>query len=285
MLEKWYLQPTATSKGFFYGWNDINLYILKREIYDICNTNSTPSKVLRSLTKPKPSFRKEIANAESYNTKEEAEAELAKYYDEANKKIEQYKIDIDAIQKMISSGTWPILSDDTRKDFYITHSLDVNGVSFYFGNKRANSIYYSDISESKDLSIIKGLDLNKCLLYKQVLLEAEEARVKYLDKNIKVVKLDFEFKFMPKERRIIRWTMRGESQTNNQYCAGCGGAIPNIPQLVIGKKEKQHYSKDPVYICAICVEKLAEEAKRQAGKIPQDILDHYHQDRFLRELG
>lgn len=284
MLEKWYIQAKATSKGFFTGWNNISNYISDRMLNHI--VTDTPveyekDKVYNDITDPKPSFTKHIANAVSYNTKEDAVSVVEMHRKEAHSRLNTYRTNARAIQEMIASGKWTSLTDDEREEFYANNTLYNQHVSYYFGKRRSHPYNIKD----SDIHIVKNMELSRELIRKQLLIKREEARIEYLDKKIQVVQLDLEFKFMPKERRAIKWKIRSERQTNNEFCAGCGGAVPNIPQLVIGKKEKQRYDRDPVYLCAICVEKLAEEAKRQTGKIPQDLLEHYHQDRFLRELS
>jgi hypothetical protein len=102
-----------------------------------------------------------------------------------------------------------------------------------------------------------------------------ESQLDYINTKLLVREVPIEFKFKDGERRSLRWTIRGDHATNSSYCLACGGAIPSIPQLSIQKMGN---------ICAICMMKLADEAKIQAGKIDPDILEHYTTDRFLRSM-
>ena len=91
--------------------------------------------------------------------------------------------------------------------------------------------------------------------------------------------MEIEIKFMDRERREISWSNRGEEETSGDYCNCCGGAVPNIPQLKIRGKHREY-----TVICAICMAKLAEEAKIQAGKVDAEIMEHYQADRFIRSM-
>jgi hypothetical protein len=267
MLTRYFIGVSAKSKGFFTGFRHRYYY--------------GDSK----MEEAKPSFTKQSALADSFETEADAKAKLKQYRDEAVKER-------DVLQKKYNDYDkrrfeWSTLSDQKKINF-----LDANNVrveyqppnysykswlttsSGYGGGARKSS----DMGK-EELKAVRDVDWGKQLEVVQSAIDHYQSKIDFLDNKAVIREQEMEFKFMDKERREVKWTVRGADDTATDYCNCCGGAIPDVPQLVIGK-----YWNARCVICAICMGKLAEEAKVQAGKVSEEILEHYQTDRFLRSM-
>jgi len=232
-----------------------------------------------SGTETKPCFTKQSALATSYNTKEEAEAGVARFMEYPTNKIGEAETLIADINNAIK--VWSTISHDERRKFLMEKQIPVYAgktTDWRGGEQDKYLNLYSSLYNKKDLSAgeivaIDNMNFDKTLAQERRKLEFYQSQLDFMKTKLVVRQQDLELKFKDSEKRKLKWEVRGDNDTARGYCNCCGGAIPSIPQLRIGYQ---------IRICAICMGKLAQEALIQAGKIDQDILEQYDCDRFLR---
>jgi hypothetical protein len=229
-------------------------------------------------------FTKQTALALSSCTEKDALARIEVWKSELIKTIkEQKKLQADFLT---TQKNWLTATDEERIAFCYNNGVRINDPKKTGGyNSYNRHIYFSQPSVTSyapdQLQAVKDASIGQLSLdkYDKNVDRLKEIQAK-VDRLV-VCEKDLEIKFMDRERREISWSIRDENDTSNQYCNCCGGAIPGIPQLRIAGRSW----KETCYICSICMSKLSQEAEIQAGKVDQDILDHYNTDRFLRSLS
>jgi len=272
MVSKWFIGVSAKSKGYFKGFDYIS--------DGYYHTNKCK---LETNYQPRPRFTKQTALARSYPTEQAALRAVKKYRDESTTEITDAKKRIKAIESI--RPTWFSLSTLDRYDFCSAYDMSVGYQSTSKGwNGKAQTYmsyltYYNTtrtkLSKEEKEALKNNINWDSEIIKSRNKVNAHTARLKYIVDKLIVREADLEFKFMDSQRKKIVWVHRKENDTAYGYCNCCGGAIPGIPQLHIGY--------DTV-ICAICMAKLADEAKTQAGKVPDEVLEHYNTDRFLRSI-
>jgi hypothetical protein len=266
MITKWFLGVNAKSKGFFNGFG-----------YDYNSRYAKTIQELDALEAPvvSPSFTKQSALA-SYNYDSEDGAIKGKkaLRDEFTKEIKRYN---DAAASLESHrDNWDTKSDVDKSSIISNFNLNLRGNNHYwYRNKQKFTQEELDAMETVDWEFEIAKKKSECAM--------PEAKIKFIDEKLLIREAEIEIKFMEGERRSIQWVNREANDTSGNYCCGCGGAVPDVPLLIIGKSKKQRY-RDDLHICAICMSKLADEAKIQAAKVSQEILEHYQTDRFLRSM-
>jgi hypothetical protein len=271
MLTKWYIGVNAKSKGFFTGFNN-DKWTYNMEGY--------------KGNDPKPSFTAQGALATSYDTKEDALKAVDHYITEDTKAIENMKVQIKLLEDSESRWSSMSLSEQINVcvDTHIRPDLNI------VGNMFQNYLYLypsKSVSDYKpnEVSSIVAVGTNGQIPARLKICKNDVLgytnRIQWIKDKIKVREQEIELKFKDSERRSIKWNIRGDNDTAHSYCNCCGGAVPSIPQLNIGSG----WGKSRCLICAICMGKLAEEAKIQLGKVSDDIMDNYTADRFLRDMG
>jgi len=265
MLSKWFICAKQKSKGYFTGLTNSSYW-----------SRNYPQK-----TDATASFTRQTALAIGYNTKEEAEEALDKIrlgiHNTIEKNTEKLRNLIDLQQ------LWPSLILDEQFEAVKKHNI----IPMYKEKNHWGSLY--DIRVPLDKPIAELTDVQKAAITGITFDDGIDAskhyiavsnnHLEYIKKNLVIREDTIEIKFLDGERRKVQWTIRKDNDTSRSYCNCCGGAVPSIPQLVIGKGWKYE-----TIICAICMSKLAEEAKIQAGKIDDEILEQYNTDRFLRSM-
>lgn len=251
MITRWFLTAKQKSKGYMTGWG----------------YNGTSS------------FTKQTALTKGYNTKAEAKAKIDEYINECNNNIQNYK---DLLASFIATKTnWVNLSVNEKIEILKHRRNYVENIEY--DTDLWNVIY----SPSNKTDKFKEVILTKIVWYKDYEqtyndnINNELNKLKYLNEKIVIRECEIELKFNEHERRKIKWQQRPDDETNGNFCNCCGGAIPSIPQFVI--QGGRRYDRG-IIICAICMMKLAEEAKKEAGKISPEILEHYEKDRFIRNI-
>jgi hypothetical protein len=278
MLNKWYIGVSAKSKGFFTGWQyHYNSWWFRMDIID--------DATIKKETSPRPSFTKQSALATSYDTKKEAKESVATYRKDAVTMLNKPLAMIKQLEELDKG--WTQLSDKERVTVWdkLDHSIasivnDRKHINSNSNKKWTGKGYKFTKAGHKALKDIVWCDYKK---YSQYTATMWQNRIDFIDSKLQVREEALEFKFKDSERRKVRWEIRGDNDTSYNYCNLCGGAIPSIPQLRLGWGKYNH--SGGIIICAICMGKLAEEAKIQAGKVPDEIMEQYQQDRFLRDLG
>ena len=265
MISKWFMGVNAPSKGYFKHITSRYDYRSGRYIM-------------------KPTFTKQSALAPSFNTEEEATEAIEKFVKEAQKLIDGSTIRLADIKK--TRKVWDTLGDNAKLDFLIRTKISPEYTPKSrqgYGNYKSR--LYASNCKNKPLSDDERTAFNNIEWDKQIeenerTINNHQGRYEWITTKLLVRECELELKFMENERRTIKWQQRSENNTAGSYCVACGGAVPGIPQLVIGSSPRN----DQTHICAICMGKLAEEAKIQAGKVPDEIMEHYQTDRFLRAL-
>lgn len=252
MISKWFIGVSAKSKGFITSWQ-----------HDYSNALNT---------KARPSFTKQSALATSYDTEEEANVEVTKYLKDASDFLTKHKDSVTEIQN--AKEIWDTLSDDKRFAFGKKHDLNVR----YESGRYTARVWWNKNNKEEANAIKNNVNWNEELKKARDYVTLYENRIDFINNKMVVREQEIEIKFMDSERRPIKWTNRNDDQTSNDYCNCCGGAVPSIPQLVVGRYKQR------TVICAICMKALAQEADIQAGKISDDILEHYQADRFIRSI-
>lgn len=254
MVTKWFIGVSAKSRGFFTGWN------YRKEV--------------------KPSFTKQTALADSFNTKDEADAYLKK---ERDKNKECMDDDLKTLKELkVIKRDWKEMLFDKKVEYCkrFRFAPTLNDSKNSYGYSRRLSYYskstFTDIERD---AIENNIRWEYQIKRYEDSIQVFKERIEYIDTKLIVREQEIEIKFKDNERREIKWVQRKDNDTAHSYCNCCGGAIPSIPQLVIGRRWSNQ-----TFICAICMGKLAQEATIQAGKIPEDILKQYEGDRFLREI-
>ena len=265
MISKWFMGVKAQSKGYFKHINSR---------YDYRKGKHTMN----------PAFTKQSALAPSFNTKEEALEAIEKFTKEAQKLIDECTIRLADIKE--TRKVWDTLDYNGKLDFLNRTKISPEytpKARHGYGNYKSR--LYASNCKNKPLSddertAFSNIGWDEEIEKRGLTLKNHEARHEWITTKLLVRECELELKFMENERRTIKWQQRSENNTAGSYCVACGGAVPGIPQLVIGSSPRN----DQTHICAICMGKLAEEAKIQAGKVPDDIMEHYQTDRFLRAL-
>ena len=263
MYKRWYLRPKVKSKGYWNGGFN----------YDHCSYGSNSKHVTASYTKQK-------ALAVSYETERELRDRLAKELKHCRHNINTQT----ALYNDITSLKWAEMSDQERIDFLSEKRISVNytvEVDTFGGSRIRNKyMYFRKGAKPEDynpeqLERLRNADFSSHLLKAQDTIARKRKKIEIL-RSMSIVSEDYEIKFMDKEKSTFKWEERKSTDTSHSYCSHCGGAVPNIPQLVVYRRG--------VVICAICMMKLAEEAKRMAGKVPDEIMELYERDVFMRNL-
>ena len=105
-----------------------------------------------------------------------------------------------------------------------------------------------------------------------------------LIKKLKIVEGECEVMFYPKKVTKIGWV---DSPANIKhlgdriYCNCCGGVIPGIKYL---KCKPVSYNSNPSYICAFCMDRLANEVKHIIAAASPELKEQYAKDRFMSKL-
>jgi hypothetical protein len=278
MLTKWFIGVNAKSKGFFQGWNDGYGYYRQADLE----------------TKAKPSFTKQTALATSYDSKKDAKLALDEYRKTCTKEIKKQENKIASIIKATSN--WDKQTPQQKLAFCNKHDLEIayDAKEKQYYGKNAGTMQtvrrtlwrgykprftaYGDFQPIEQKAI-KDLTLDGSLELPQSRIKLNKNRLDFINNKLQIREQELEIKFMDKERREIKWLQRGENETAGDYCNCCGGAVPGIAQIQIGNGWK-----DRTVICAICMGKLAQEATIQMEKIPEEVLEHYETDRFVRAV-
>lgn len=254
MISKWFIGVKAKSKGFYKGWG--------YSYHGRDNSNV-----------PRASFTKQCALATSYATEQEALDGIEIIREKCRKLIKTNKQRIALYTSYLND--WHNLTHDEKIKI-----IDENNIII---QSKSNGFYRRIQKDKAEYDIaLDSYDWTAKIKTPTDTITCEEAKLKYIDEHLIVREVEIEIKFMDREKRKIKWSQRSDNQTASNYCNCCGGAVPGIPQLTIGRG---YYGKYPTVICAICMVRLAEEAKIQAGKIPEEIMEHYQADRFIREMG
>lgn len=272
MISRWFIGVNAKSKGYVTGFNSYY------------RSNSSKTKGV------KPSFTKQTALAPSFDSEDDAREHLAEMKANSNESRKIYrekyiltKIYRDGWDKLSFEEKTKALSEQSKSVYY----TPVNGQASYAYGRRNGQKWLSFHSINHktwkpdcqgQIDAIENYDWAKECKELSSHVAHYRAEVRFVDEKLLVRECDIEFKFNLKERRPIKWEQRTMADTAFHYCNACGGAIPNIPQFVIGDRWS-----NKTRICAICMGRLAQEATIQAGKIPDEILDQYVADRFLME--
>ena len=270
MLTKWFIRDkTRKAKGYFTEFSS----------YRGWNTGKNS----------KPSYTKQTALAPSFNTEEEAEQFLRKLKGNILSELRMARTKIRNIKNL--EREWKTLDVEERIaklancDITLEYedgSRGWNGrpyktrVNLYYGYGTNRTIRaFDELSDKEQEAIRKNAhDWSSSLKAPEGNKVVAERRLEEL-KRLVTEECTIEIKFMDKERKKIEWSVRGDNETKYSYCNGCGGAVPGIPQVKIGYE---------VRLCAICMGKLAQEALIQADKIPEEVMEHYETDRFLRQV-
>lgn len=275
MLTRWYIGVNAKSKGFFTGFRLSDWTHVRN-----CDYDGKP---------PLPSFTSQGALAKGYKTEELALLTLNNYIIADEKRIDEYKRDINILET--SSRKWANISMNERiRACYLSGIRPQAKSRHAFGQNEQyelRDIYLHDRSDDSTLTkeeqnainTVSPTNLIKSVARLKTHITGYENRIQWVKDKLKVREQEVEFKFKDSERRSIEWSIRGDNDSAHSYCNCCGGAIPNIPQLRIGGRWN-----NSCLICAICMGKLAEEAKIQLGKVSDEIMDNYTADRFLRDM-
>jgi len=265
MLSKWFICAKQKSKGYF-----------------IRLTNSSyMSRNYPQKTDTTASFTRQTALARGYNTKEEAEEALDKIRLDIQNTLEKYTENLRNLLDL--QQLWPRLTLDEQIKALKKHDIilvykDKNN---WGQSTNRHMIIDKPITKLTDVqkAVITGTTFDDGIDASKHHIEVANNQLEYIKKNLVVREETIEIKFLGGARRTVQWTIRKDSDTSRSYCNCCGGAVPSIPQLIIGEGWKYE-----TIICAICMSKLAEEAKIQAGKIDDEILEQYNTDRFLRSM-
>ncbi|MCP3685947.1 MAG: hypothetical protein GY861_25150 [bacterium] len=259
MISKWFIGVNAKSKGYFkYFGGGYGYYA--NEI------------------KAKPCFTKQTALAPSCDTEKDALAEIDKLDKTAKKDLATAITGIKDNARLASG--YPTLTFDEKVDILTKYNMCIqyDDPNYAWGSR---SIYFNGRQNTRNqtynelqVKAIEDYVWNGKTNWDNVKLRAE-SEIKYIKDKLIVRECDLEFKFMDSEKRSIKWDMRKSDETAGSYCNACGGAVPDVPQLVIYGGKETHR------ICAICMTKLSHEAQIQSKKISPDILEHYNTDRFL----
>jgi len=267
MISKWFMGVKAQSKGYF-------KHVSSRYDYRTSKCTMTPA------------FTKQSALAPSFNTEAEALEAIEVFAKDAQKLIDDSKTRLADIKK--TRPLWDTLDDTGRIDFLTRTHISPQytpKASHGYGKYKASlfaSIYKNNISSLSvdERTAFNNIEWDEEIAKTEKNIKNHEARYEWITTKLLVRECDLEFKFMDNERRSIKWQQRNDNQTAGSYCVACGGAIPGVAQLVIGSS----CNCIETHICAICMGKLAEEAKIHAERIPEEIMEHYQTDRFLRAM-
>ena len=276
MITKWFIGVSAVSKGFVTGWNEDEDWRWR--------SSDNPPK-----TTPKPSFTKQSALATSYNTKEEADKIVEGYIKEAEKQLKEAQKKLDLV--LAHKDIWDTITFDEKVKFcrevlpkvtYQTtrgYNNNVHDQDVYFGQGYGSTTGkpFSDVEKK---AITNNMNWKREIEHKTAYVQLYKNRIEFCKTKMIVREQEIEIKFMDNERRELKWTNRDESDTSGDYCNCCGGAVPGVPQLHIKGKRWNEYT----IICGICMGKLSQEAQIQVSKIPQELLEHYQTDRFLKSM-
>lgn len=275
MITRWFIGVKQKSKGYFNRFSTIG-----RMRYDRASDTHIVD------TTPSPSFTKQSALAKSFSTQEDAQEHL----DDIRKDITEKTTKLTNTYNNILDikDKWSGLTFDEQKKFLIDNDIVIKYKRSEHAHNRYNHahLYPSQFAtivgapSAAMITIVKNADFTNNIKGGKLEIEAHQNALDYLNKNLFVRQDELELKFQNTERRKIKWTERGEHETASNYCNICGGAVPSIPQLIISGGR----GCGRTVICAICMGKLAQEANIQAGKVPDDILSQYEQDRFLRSM-
>ena len=262
MISKWFIGTKAKSKGYFKGFSN---YYYKRD---------------RTLASP--SFTKQSALAKSYDTKQDALDAIGLYELRSVEHLNKFTVELIKYKEYTKS--WGKLSFNEKIKFLVANRLSVTyndptrkygnttNLNFAYGNWPVSTIYTPEQRTG-----IENHNWNKGIKTATDSISKANNEIAYIKGNLIARQDIIEYKFKETEKRKISWENRSENDTSKYYCNACGGAIPSVPQLVIGAK----WSREGCRICAICMGKLAQEAKIQAEKVSPEILEQYEADRFL----
>tara|TARA_R110002126_G_scaffold128271_1_gene270847 strand:- start:43 stop:888 length:846 start_codon:yes stop_codon:yes gene_type:complete len=280
MLTKWYIGVNAKSKGFFKGFNNLGWEYKHNKV--ACTIK----------TRPQPSFTAQSALAVGYESEFEAKKRIEHLITVDKAKVGILKTNIKIMQK--AKRNWDSMSLSEKVNICNVTGIrpyteDIHRRTHLHCKRYINLTSLGGIpsrNSSEDVDVINNISKNGQLANRIEVLESNilgvERRIQWIKDNLKVREVEMEFKFKESARRRITWEGRSDRATNYSFCNCCGGAIPSIPQLRIYCKYS--YNRNDCIICAICMGKLAEEAKIQLGKVSDGIMDNYTANRFLRDM-
>jgi hypothetical protein len=277
MITKWFLGVSAKSKGFITGWKSTG-----RAYYNNC------SKAID--TRPIPSFTKQSALATAYETEADAIAERDKYIKDSKERLVKAQARLTLLKE--AKSNWSNMSFDDKVDFCIETGV---GVPYKQQTSWNNRIYHTYIKFTSDYkgkikrsnfnddeikAIHIGPHFNSEIECAKSYVKRYKNEIDFCNTKMIVREQEIEIKFVDKERRSISWSNRSDTDTCGNYCNCCGGAVPGVPQLRISGRK---YG-ETTFICGICMAKLADESKMKVQTIPNEIMEHYQTDRFLRAM-
>ena len=271
MISKWFIQDhKKKSLGYYKEFSSSVWYSNRR------------------ANKGRPSFTKQTALATFFDSEQDAIDHLEKVGTNLENNIKEIKRKLKACNDI--KGKWEDVKPQEKinliaeNEICITyreksqwgHAYDrrFEPRKYNYHNNQSPIRKVSDLSE-EEKDALAHPNWEQTVTQIQDPLSMYEAQLDYLTKYLRPFEQTMEFKFKDSERKHIEWSVRDDKQTKWGYCNGCGGAIPSIPQVRIGYE---------VTLCAICMGKLAQEAQIQLEKIPEDLLEHYETDRFLRKI-
>lgn len=251
MISKWFIGVKAKSKGHFTGFHP---------------------------KKSTPSFTQQTALATGYDTKEQALAGLKSRRYGTARDIADAETHLTVL--LYAKKNWANLTLDEKIDLLVDNNILLGYIGQTFGGQPCKrTLYPRKNLAPDDQKIVEEATFDDKIIEARLMVDVHTTRLDFVDKHLLVREDTIEIKFSDSARKKIEWTIRDDNDTDRTYCNCCGGAVPSIPQLVIG-----HYYKDRIRICAICMINISNEAKIQAGKISDEIMQHHQTDRFLRNV-
>lgn len=100
--------------------------------------------------------------------------------------------------------------------------------------------------------------------------------------NAKVEQKENLIKFYPKKKRNVKWLRAKNATTVSQrlYCNCCGAVIPDFHYL---KLQSESGGRN-VYLCAFCVDALAEQVAGKLSTVDPELKNEYKKEHFLEAL-
>lgn len=267
MITKWFIQDKNRKSLGFYKCFENTLWRKKTNI-------------------GRPAFTKQTALATFFKSEQDAIDHLETVGKNLQTNIKEINRKLKTIDEL--KGKWSTLGNQEKINLVADNDIQIQykeksqwGRSYIKRFHATKYIYsktnikqYDDLNDSEK-EAIKSPDWDASISPIEEPLTMYEAQFKYLTDYLRPFEQTIEFKFKDNERKRIEWRVRDDNETSYDYCNGCGGAIPGIPQVRIGWETT---------LCAICMSKLAQEAQIQMGKVPEDVVEHYETDRFLRQV-
>ena len=278
MATKWFITVNAKSKGYvtsinhsdkhFYNYNKTFHFITKEQDSDAINV--------------RPNFTKQTALAPSFGSEAEAQAHVDGWITaidaeikRCNDKLQEFANYMQLWDTATVEEKYEICAENNH--FIRTHDPHTSYRYGGYGRVRTKE----EIAESIDLqNELFNIDWDGLKRNWSRGIRIHTAQKELATTKLMLRECECEIKFMDKECRTVKWELRGDNETRNEYCNCCGAAIPSVYQLTIGG----NWGKNSTVICVICINKLQRESEQYYKRIPQDILDQYTQDRFLRAL-